>query len=81
MSALTIAEVKFKEDYLMSVLLDDGNEVIYDMKPRLVTARFRDLEDWKIFSGGKIVNANKAVKWNQNTEMTIEEIMLKAKKC
>lgn len=73
-----IAEVKFIEEYIILILLKDGHELVYDMKPRLVTARFRDLTDWKLFSEGKIMNSNKIIKWNDNTEISIEEIMLQA---
>lgn len=73
-----IAEVKFIEEYIILISLRNGHELVYDMKPRLVTARFRDLADWKLFSEGRIMNSNKIIKWNDNTEISIEEILLQA---
>lgn len=73
-----IAEVKYAEEYQMSVVLNDGQEIRCNMKAKLVTARFRDLEDETIFRSGKIMRSGRIIKWNDNTEMAIEEIMLQA---
>lgn len=73
-----IVEVKFMEDYRILILLKDGHQLLYDMKPKLVTARFRDLMDFKLFSRGTIIHSSKTIKWNENTEISIEEIMLQA---
>lgn len=73
-----IDEVKFTDDYLILILLRDGYRLIYDMKPKLVTARFRDLADRKLFSEGILVHSSKTIKWNENTEISIEEILFQA---
>lgn len=74
----SIAEVKFREDYEVVILLKSGHQLLYDMNPRLVTARFRDLTDFRLFAKGVIVHSGKIIKWNENTEISIEEIMLQA---
>lgn len=79
MTAGRISEMKFKKEYLIVIILDNGEEVVYDMRPRLVSARFWELADWRIFSEGRLVNSNKVIRWNDHTEITIEEIMLQTK--
>lgn len=73
-----IDEVKFTDDYLILILLRDGHRLIYDMKPKLVTVRFRDLADRKLFSKGILVHSSKTIKWNESTEISIEEILFQA---
>lgn len=74
-----IKQAKYEEDYQIIILFQNGNEVIFNMKPKLVTARFHDLEDWDLFCRGKVSKCGKIIKWNDNTELSVEEIMLQVK--
>lgn len=68
-------KVFFLEDFILEILLDDGRSCVYDMKPKLKTVRFHDLEDGNIFSDGKIKNGQ-VICWSNGTELSLHEIMM-----
>lgn len=71
-----IREVKYEEGYRMSILLQNGKIINYNMQPKLVTARFKDLEEIEVFYSGRVIGAGRIIQWNENTEISIEEIIL-----
>ena len=75
MSAPKIEKVSFDGNYGISICLKDGQHVFYDMKPKLVTARFRDLADKNVFRKGTVAESGRMIKWNACTEITAEEIL------
>lgn len=76
MTEVKIAEVEYEKGYWMSVRLNNGNTIRFCMEPKIVTARFRDLADWEVFHRGEISKCGRLITWNDNTEISIEEILL-----
>lgn len=70
-----IVKVIFKENFLLNIFLTNGGNIIYDLKPKLVTARFRDIENWEQFRAGKVIEG-KIIRWNLTTELSLDEILL-----
>lgn len=79
MTAARIKEIRYKEEYCLQIILQDESMLEYDMESKLVTARFRDLEDIRVFQNGQIAEAGRMIRWNSNTEISIEEILMQAK--
>ena len=69
-----IQEAVFLEDYRLLVLLTDGSRQIYDMRPKLKTVRFYDLQDQEIFVRGQIKNGQ-VIYWNNGSELSLDEIL------
>ncbi len=75
MSDMTRMEkVSFLEDYRLEIVLTDGSCCFYDMKPKLKTVRFYDLESWGTFSRG-ILRNGQVICWDNGTELSIDEIL------
>lgn len=74
-----INEVIYEEGYKILIILQNDKRITYDIEPKLVTARFKDLENREVFLSGKVTDAGKMIKWNENTEISIEEIILQKK--
>lgn len=79
MVTVRIKDINYEKEYCLKIILQDGAKISYDMKPKLVTARFKDLEDTKVFLQGKVVESGRMIRWNTNTEISIEEILMQAK--
>lgn len=79
MVTVRIKDINYEKEYCLKIILQDGAKITYDMKPKLVTARFKDLEDTKVFLQGKVVESGRMIRWNTNTEISIEEILMQAK--
>ncbi len=71
---LRIESVSFLQGFQLKVLLNDGSACIFDIKPKLDTVRFYDLNSWDIFSNGYIKN-NQIISWNNGTEIHLDEIL------
>ncbi len=67
-------KVHFLEDYKIEIILADGKSYIFDMKPKLRTVRFYDLENRDIFTGGILKNGQ-VVCWNNGIELSLDEIL------
>lgn len=76
MPGARIKKVSYMENYQLDIMLGNGHRIIYNMEPKLITARFRDLSDRKLFYAGQITDNGKVIRWNENTELSINEIML-----
>lgn len=79
MVTVRIKDINCEKEYCLKIILQDETKITYDMKPKLVTARFKDLEDTKVFLQGKVVESGRMIRWNTNTEISIEEILMQAK--
>lgn len=75
MARKKMKEVIFDRDYTIRVILTDNTELSYDMKRKLITARFKGIEKWEDFSRGEIVKGN-TIHWDEGVELTLSEIML-----
>lgn len=74
-----IKNVTYEKEYRISIQLQNGHGIIYNMQPKLTTARFRDLECWDIFQAGTVSDSGKSIIWNKHTELSIDEILLQIK--
>lgn len=70
-----IEKVYFLDNFQLDILLSDGTRLIYDMRPKLETARFCDLADKQLFLGGKVINAQQ-VSWDNGAEIFLDEILM-----
>lgn len=75
MGEIEILEVKFLANFKVDLYLSNGHRIIYNLEPKLVTARFKDIEQWDSFIQGRIKRGN-IIWWNENTELTLGEIMM-----
>lgn len=75
MADIRMEDISFMEDYQLNILLSSGHRIIYNLRPKLVTARFADLTQPGLFSAGKIIEG-KIIRWNSNTELSLDEIIL-----
>lgn len=78
MVTVRIKDINYEKEYCLKIILQDGTKITYDMKPKLVTARFKDLEDTKVFLEGEVAESGRMIRWNPNTEISIEEILMQA---
>lgn len=69
-----IVSVKANAAYMLEIQLDNGHQIIYDMKPRLRTVRFCKLTDLNRFQDVQIENENTLV-WDSFCQITIDEII------
>lgn len=67
-------KVHFMEDYVIEIILTDGERRTFDMKPKLRTVRFHDLGDMKMFSCGILKNGQ-VICWSDGTELSLDEIL------
>ncbi len=58
-----ISSIGFLENYRILVELEHGSSFIYDLKPKLDTARFAVLKDKNLFKRGKLIEKT-YIKWN-----------------
>ncbi len=67
-------KIRFLDDYKIEIVFTDGRENVFDMKTKLRTVRFHDLENVEIFSSGILKNGQ-VIYWDNGTELSIDEIM------
>ncbi len=68
-----ITEVLLSDGYMVTVLFDNKQAVIIDMKKKLNTARFSELRDEKVFNSAK--TDGKSVQWPGGVSIAVSEIM------
>ena len=61
-------------DHTITIELSNNHRIIYDMRPRLNTIRFRKLADIETFLVVRLENENTLV-WNNLCQITIDEII------
>lgn len=70
-----ITDVEFEKGYYMQISLESGKTIRVGIKNKLESARFQDLKREELFFNGKIELLGRVVQWNENTEITLDEIM------
>lgn len=75
MGKLTIQDLEFLDNYNIYIHLANGHSIIYDLKKKLKTARFTVLNSIEEFRKGELVQ-NKMIRWNESTEISLEEIFM-----
>ena len=69
-----IIKVVPHNDHTITIELSNNHRIIYDMRPRLNTIRFRKLADIETFLVVRLENENTLV-WNNLCLITIDEII------
>lgn len=75
---IKMEKVSFLENFQLEVLLTDGRICSYDLRPKLKTVRFYDLDTWDAFSSG-FLKRGLFICWNNGVELSIDEILLDGK--
>lgn len=75
MTDTKIREVAFDQEFHIHIVLDNGDSIVYDMQPKLITARFQELSDSHVFLEGSIMGG-KIISWSTGVELTLDEILL-----
>lgn len=75
MGKLTIQDLEFLDNYNIYIHLSNGHSIIYDLKKKLKTARFTVLNSIEEFGKGELIQ-NKMIRWNESTEISLEEIFM-----
>lgn len=75
MTESRMTEVLFLEGYRLNILLNSGQRIIFDLGPKLITARFQELQEWEDFVEGHLVDGRR-ICWATGAELTLDEILL-----
>ena len=70
----TIRMVQFLDDYRIAVELENGSSFVYNLGPRLKTARFTALEDIEFFKSGKLVE-QEYIRWSDSLILYAYEML------
>ena len=68
-----ITSVTPKDDHTLLIELGNQHSIIYDLKPRLKTVRFMELNDLDRFKSVRVDHGNTLV-WDNVCQLTIDEI-------
>lgn len=74
MDSNMICHLDFQENYELCISLYNGQKIYYDLKPKLHTMRFVDILNKELYKQGRLLK-NKIIRWNGNTEITLDEIL------
>lgn len=66
--------VRLTEDYKIAVELDNGSSFVYDLKPKLATARFAPLADPQFFQSGRMVGRD-CIQWSDSLMLYTYEML------
>lgn len=69
-----IVSIVANDDYTLEIELNNHHKIIYDIKPKLKTARFCGLLDINKFKAVSVENENTLV-WDSLCQITINEII------
>lgn len=75
MFQLRITDVKFHENYKLDISLSNGHGILYDISPKLKTARFQTLQSQSLYRSGQLAT-DSMICWEDGTELTLDEIVL-----
>ena len=70
----TIRMVQFLDDYRIAVELENGSSFVYNLGPRLETARFAALEDIEFFKSGELVE-REYIRWSDSLILYAYEML------
>lgn len=74
MNGINIASIELLDDYQLGIILCNSHRIIYNLKPKLNTIRFIDISDQHIYKNAVLIH-NRIIRWNDNTEITLGEIL------
>lgn len=69
-----ISGVQFLEDFFIRITISDGRVIHYDFRHKLLTARFKDIDNWDVFRQGTLVDG-KIIRWHYGIEILLDEIL------
>ncbi len=69
-----ILSVQFLDNYKIAVELENGSSFVYNLKPKLKTARFAALEDIDFFKSGILVEKD-FIKWSDSLMLYAYEML------
>lgn len=75
MQNVEMTKVEFEENYQMHIRLSNGHEILYNLKPRVNTARFRELENEEIYWKGRL-EKDGMIRWPGGIELSIDEVLI-----
>lgn len=67
-----IVSFETMSNYLLKVSFNNGSTVILNMKPKLNTIRFQQLQDKKMFNSA--VTDGYSIRWSELMEISVTEI-------
>lgn len=70
-----IKDVKFLPNHRLNILLTNGHEIIYDITPKISTARFLSLSKDSVFQKGTL-SEDGVIQWGGGIELGLEEILM-----
>lgn len=71
---IKISNVEFLPDFCVKAVLSNGHVVIYNLQPKLVTARFKGIDEWDRFNKGEVVDGSRII-WEDGIELSVDEIL------
>jgi len=66
--------VRLTEDYKIAVELENGSSFVYNLGPKLQTARFAALSDKEFFQKGRLVGED-CIKWSDSLMLYAYEML------
>lgn len=69
-----MCSVEMLEDYRIAVELENGSSFIYDLKPKLQTARFAPFSDMEFFKSGRLVDKD-CIRWSDSLMLHTYEML------
>ena len=69
-----ILSILLMDDHKIAVELENGSSFVYNLKPKLRTARFAALEDIEFFKTGKLVD-NDYIRWSDSLMLYTYEML------
>lgn len=73
MDVAKICSLKFLPPNSLELHLSDGSKWEIDMSSKMKTARFMEIQEWHVFSSGKLLDGERIV-WDCGVELTLAEI-------
>lgn len=70
----SIKKIILLDDYQICLILCNNHKIIYNLKPKLKTLRFKEIENADIYKAG-FLKGNKVIHWSDTTEISLEEIL------
>lgn len=76
MQTVEMTKIELEENYQMHIRLSNGHEIVYNLKPRVNTARFQELENEEVYWKGALDRDGMVVRWPGGIELSIDEVLI-----
>lgn len=71
-------EIKPLADYKLWLKFDNGEEGLVDLSDKVGKGVFLGWQDFKNFQKARIVNNNRAIAWNDDLDICVDSLYMKA---